>query len=708
VADEEAMLRAALRFLDADSEPTWFRYGCCLKWWGTQPGVGDDTAKALWEGWSRTSPKFDAAEADEKWGRLDPDRGLTVGTLFMEAEAEGYEYGDATAADGTAYRVERKEPWQEDMDWWLSGAHGDPDHSPRPKPPEQFYYDAARKEYLLKNGRGVWHNLTESQFRKELAIRGHRTKARDDELVSEVDRAIIGIRDKFDVAYSGPLAGHPAGFYEAGDHRMLVTASPRIIEPKPGAFPTLDRFLSGLLDEPGLRQRDYLHGWLKVAYESLRRGSLRYGQALAIAGPHGCGKSLLQAVVTEILGGRYARPYQYMMGLTQFNSDLFEAEHLMMEDEQSSTDIRARRSFGAQIKQVAASTAQRCHAKNRPALSLKPFWRLTITLNDEAENLMVLPPLDDSLEDKLIILHAHASPMPMPTRTDEEKTAFWARLSSELPAFLHWLVNWRMPPELESQRYGVAHFHHPAILAAVDALSPESRLLALIDTAVFAGRTTAWEGTADALEKELSASDSVVSFEARRLFTFNTACGVYLARLAKKHPGRFRHTRGAECRRWTILPPGAPTPTGHAPRFGGDDGVTGYLPVLEIGRADSGADGCQSPPAPSSLNDGVTGSSPCLLGIGGEEGVDGSPATATSATPCSTVCQTPRHPVTEESDITVPAAVTSSATSVTVVEATGTKDDGFLGDDWKGPWESGSGEDAKDEEVMDVVMGGGL
>jgi hypothetical protein len=39
---------------------------------------------------------------------------------------------------------------------------------------------------------------------------------------------------------------------------------------------------------------------------------------------------------------------------------------------------------------------------------LKPFWRLSITLNDEPENLLILPPLDESLGDKIMLLRAQA------------------------------------------------------------------------------------------------------------------------------------------------------------------------------------------------------------------------------------------------------------------------------------------------------------
>jgi hypothetical protein len=367
---------------------------------------------------------------------------------------------------------------------------------------------------------------------------------------------LIEIQQKADVHYAGALAGYSTGIYDMGERRVLVTESPCLIEPKPGGWPTLRAVIEGLLHDQESDQRPYLLGWLKIGYEALRAGERRPGQALVLAGVHDCGKSLLQNIVTLILGGRSARPYQFMSGLTPFNSDLFEAEHLMIEDEQASTDIRARRNFGAQVKSITVNDWQRCHAKNRIALSLAPFWRLSVTVNDEPENLMVLPPIDDSIEDKMIILRASKFQMPMPTATLKQRKAFWQRLVEELPAFLDFLLQWEIPSKLVSDRFGIKHFHHPEILRAIDNLAPESRLLRLIEDEIFGSDAAdVWKGSAEQLERRLCAEESRCRNEARKLFTFNTACGVYLARLHKKDPRRFEYDRHADRRIWTIHPP---------------------------------------------------------------------------------------------------------------------------------------------------------
>jgi hypothetical protein len=96
-----------------------------------------------------------------------------------------------------------------------------------------------------------------------------------------------------------------------------------------------------------------------------------------------------------------------MTAQTSFNSDLFKAEHLIIADETPATGYSERQAFGAGIKNMVAEPMQRLHAKGRDAMMLEPFWRVSMSLNDEPENLMVLPPYNKSMKDKLILLKAH-------------------------------------------------------------------------------------------------------------------------------------------------------------------------------------------------------------------------------------------------------------------------------------------------------------
>jgi hypothetical protein len=106
----------ASQILNWRTEGTWFRMACCLKWWGAQDGVGDARARALWDEWSRSSEdKFDPTSQEERWQRIVPDGGLTIGTIFAAAMEEGYVRGDALASDGREYRIERVRPVEADL-----------------------------------------------------------------------------------------------------------------------------------------------------------------------------------------------------------------------------------------------------------------------------------------------------------------------------------------------------------------------------------------------------------------------------------------------------------------------------------------------------------------------------------------------------------------------------------------------------------------
>jgi len=377
---------------------------------------------------------------------------------------------------------------------------------------------------------------------------------------SEVERCMMGIQSQHNVVYVGPLAGYDAGVREMAGHLILVTSGPKLIVAKAGEWPTLDRLFQGLFVDGCLDQRPWLYGWLKSARDSLKTSRWKASQLLAIAGPVGSGKSLTQNLITEMLGGRSTKPYQFMMGQTNFNSHMFRGEHQMLEDEQEQIDIRSRRQFAGNIKTTLTNLNQNCHAKNREALTLQPVWRMTLTLNDDPERLLVLPPFDADVRDKLIVLKANRSEMPMPTTTAAEEALFWTRLVSELPAFLHFVEQYEVPTDLQDSRYGIAAFQHPDIVEKVQETTPEIKLLELVDAGLWYGgiNPESWEGTAAELEKKLVRENSQVSYEARRLLSWNNATGTYLARLrdskAEQARGRVSSRKLNGNTVWTIVP----------------------------------------------------------------------------------------------------------------------------------------------------------
>ncbi|MFA6543767.1 MAG: hypothetical protein WCS99_05040 [Limisphaerales bacterium] len=449
-----------------------------------------------------------------------------------------------------------------------------------PLPP--LYYLPNDGSYWKADSSGKWIKINEGSAMLEIRAAGFDAKSPAD--LSEADRCRLDLQTRQNVTYAAPLAGYRAGHYRINESDVLVTESPRPIVPRAGEWPTLRLLFERMFADSTCDQLPYFYGWLKRGIEATRSGHWMPGQALAMAGPINSAKSLTQELITGLLGGRSAKPYLYLTGDTTFNGDLFRAEHLMVEDEAESKDFRARRHFAAGIKGIAVNRNHYCHGKHKQALTLTPIWRLTISLNDDPERLLVLPPLDDDVADKVILLKTQACAMPMPTATPEELEAFKQRLTGELPAFAAFLGAWEIPERLRSPRFGITHFHHPDLVEVLKKAAPEHRLLDLIDLGLdfreHAGLNQhgvdcrAWEGTALELERRLTQEGSPVAREAAKLLSYQTTCGTLLGRLERTpRLDRVASRVVTGQTRWTVRPPAnACAPRHRAETRAGDEG----------------------------------------------------------------------------------------------------------------------------------------
>lgn len=75
----------ALNFVPADDRDTWLRMGMAIK---SELG---DSGFDLWDGWSQQAESYKNADARDVWRSIKPDGGVTIGTLFHEAKASGWQ-----------------------------------------------------------------------------------------------------------------------------------------------------------------------------------------------------------------------------------------------------------------------------------------------------------------------------------------------------------------------------------------------------------------------------------------------------------------------------------------------------------------------------------------------------------------------------------------------------------------------------------------
>lgn len=425
---------------------------------------------------------------------------------------------------------------------------------PAPPLPLNSYYDSASGKYLIADDDGNWMPVDTGSLKLRLKLKGLTNKVDSNQTVSSIDTAIVAIQQQRNVQYVGSLAGFACGLHLVNGAKVLVTYAPNMFEPKQGDWSLIRAVIENQLE--GHNQVNRFHAWLKMADTALRSclktSEVTYGQALILVGPPSCGKSLLQYLITEIFGGRSAGPYRYMAGITPFNRELFGAEHLMIEDEQPFKDTKSRVRFGDAIKHIAATVGDSCHGKNREAIKLTPFWRLTLSVNDQPEHLEILPPFNESVLDKIILLYCLKRPMPMPSGTPEEKSIFWKALKAQLPAYIWWLQNEHViAPEMYYERFGIQPFFHPHVANLIADLAPETRLMLLIDQVFFQDSLPEWEGTAEEFGRRMYESD--YKLQARAVIPAEAGPGKLLGKLAKLPEPRVFDVRTDKCRLWRIV-----------------------------------------------------------------------------------------------------------------------------------------------------------
>lgn len=397
-------------------------------------------------------------------------------------------------------------------------------------PTLDVYFDSAKGKYWVLTG-NEYVPFNKDDVRVKLAKLGWSTRRGKFGEYSDVEMEINRIQEENAIHFVGEISGFGRGIFEYEGHKFLVPKSRKRLIPEKGSWETI-RIIG--IRVMGEEQFNYVLGWHQGAVKAVYEGDRRPGQLLVLAGPARCGKSFWQnRIITPLLGGSVARPLQYMMGTSAFNADLVSATHLMLEDEMSSTDIKSRRNFGANIKNYTVNTVQRIHPKGREAFYVPSLHRLTLSVNDEAENLSILPPLDESLMDKIMLIKCEDD-FPFSTKYPGATEALEKQVAKELPCFIHYLLHEHVIEEtLRSERFCVSTFMHPDLVEKVDGLSPEMELHEMIQSAYFADKTKASEVKTTAAEIQMQLEGYPgMEHRARRLLSFSTACGVYLGRLA--------------------------------------------------------------------------------------------------------------------------------------------------------------------------------
>ena len=329
----------------------------------------------------------------------------------------------------------------------------------------EIYYLSDGEKYCrkLSNGSYVVENL--SAVRRFLRLAGF-SSCKGDERISEVDDILSEVHEKKIIAgvlKSGVL--EPGLYYLENKERVVVTRGPEKVEPVQGDFSVFASLVKSLLGE---EQQIHFYGLLQNKVLSLYKGLHHSSQALFLIGKPKGGKSLLQNMISKILGNRQANPLAWLTGTNKFNSELFGAIHLRMDSEfLAAGSKREKIILDALLNKIVDVDLQPVFQKYGSSFSIAPHWQPSASLNCEPRCLACLPELTGDNLNRLQVYYC--TPINFVTLRDrfgimEDREALDLALSLEVPAIVWHLLNgFSLPPELQDEHCHVRGYVSPVV-----------------------------------------------------------------------------------------------------------------------------------------------------------------------------------------------------------------------------------------------------
>jgi hypothetical protein len=253
---------------------------------------------------------------------------------------------------------------------------------------------------------------------------------------------------------------------------------------------------------------EHFLAWLQRAYLIVLKHRRLMGQNLFLCGPRNNGKTLLcLRIVAPLMGNKVSNPMDYLSGSTNFNSELFSAALLAVNDEDAPSSEASRSRMLAKLKGMAVNPSHHYHAKFATPVTIDWTGRIFITLNDDPSSVGMLPEVSANTRDKLMFFASQPYAGSFPPQDELE-----ALLAKEIPYFAHWLLEYKPPQEvLSDNRMGVVSYFDPRILEVGHQQTFSSNLGELIGLWVrvdaYWGDKSDWEGSPTELLSALQTND---------------------------------------------------------------------------------------------------------------------------------------------------------------------------------------------------------
>ena len=416
---------------------------------------------------------------------------------------------------------------------------------------KDIHYDG--RLYWRKSPDGTWQDDDVTELQRVLKVdRG--VSGRPDHGISDIDRSIVYLRNYKRLKAVGPFVYRPAGFFIRESVPTLNLSTVRVLPPATGQaswggggnFP----FLSDCLDAIfcSRDQLPYLLAHQHWFYKGAYHLEPRSGHSLFIAGPPNAGKSMLsRGILGALAGGAWEA--RGLLTDSIFNNALFNKGYWAIDDNEALSDSRMYLKWTALVKKIAANSSWESHEKYKSPTMVDWQGRLVVTLNNDEVSIQLIPDLEQSILDKLMLFKTvNGGVLKFIDRPDQEKL-----IAKELPYFARYILDYEIPAELREQRFGVKPYHEPSLVSTAQHSSRTAGFNELLDDwtntyfNVLSPVAEFWKGTAHQLHQALVANNAPGTVKVTP-----DGVGRMLSAMKNRPGSTLKNSTDGKLRHWTL------------------------------------------------------------------------------------------------------------------------------------------------------------
>jgi hypothetical protein len=245
-------------------------------------------------------------------------------------------------------------------------------------------------------------------------------------------------------------------------------------------------------------QKMILLAWWKRFYTGALNQKPNRGQIMIIAGPPACGKTLFNTkILAPSVGGGIDAADYYING-ADFGGSYYDYPLHMVDDGEPGRRADAQKRIAGRYKKTAASDSLSVNQKFEKIKQIQWLGRVCTTMNSDPESMKQMPQLQQTLEDKVIILRAK-DPGDL---LEKAGKAINPLIEQELPHMLQWLLDWDPPVEVVGgARYGVISYCDSELREEIELGNADNVFIELLHTYLTELKCTDAYADKDTVEK---------------------------------------------------------------------------------------------------------------------------------------------------------------------------------------------------------------